>query len=86
MENSIQSLDQVKASALDMAVRFGPKLVVALIILFVGHLVGRWVGRVLEGMLVRFNLDAPVRILLIRIARVLVLGIFAILALQNHGI
>jgi small conductance mechanosensitive channel len=86
MENSIQSLDQVKASALDMAVRFGPKLVVALIILFVGHLVGRWVGRVLEGMLVRFNLDAPVRILLIRIARVLVLGIFAILALQNLGI
>lgn len=86
MDNSIQSLDQVKASALDMAVRFGPKLVVALIILFVGYLVGRWVGRALEGLLVRFNLDAPVRTLLIRIARVLVLGIFAILALQNLGI
>jgi len=33
MDNPLQSLDQVRASALDMAVRFGPKLVVALIII-----------------------------------------------------
>lgn len=86
MDNSMQSLDQVKASALDMAVRFGPKLLVALIILFVGYMVGRWVGRGVEGLLVRLNLEAPVRALLVRIARVLVLGIFAILALQNLGV
>jgi small conductance mechanosensitive channel len=49
-------------------------------------MVGRWVGRTMERLLLRWNLDAPVRILLIRIARVLVLGIFAILALQNLGI
>ena len=29
MDNSLQSLDQVRASALDMAVRVGPKVLVA---------------------------------------------------------
>jgi small conductance mechanosensitive channel len=86
MDSSFQSLDQVKSSALDMAVRFGPKLVVAITIMGVGYMVGRWAGRGLENLLVRLNLDAPVRALLVRIARVLVLGIFAILALQNLGI
>ncbi len=86
MDNSLQSLDQVRASTLDMAVRFGPKLMVAVIILAVGYLVGRWVGRILEHLLLRLNLEAPVRSLLVRITRVLVLGLFAIMALQNLGI
>lgn len=86
MDESFQSLDQVRASALDMAVRFGPKLVVAVVILCAGYMVGRWVGRMLEHLLVRLNLEAPVRSLLVRSARVLVLGLFAIMALQNLGI
>ncbi len=86
MDSSLQTLDQVKASALDMALRFGPKLVVAIIILIAGYIVGRWIGRALDRMLERFNLDLPVRTLLVRIARVLVLGLFAIMALQNLGI
>lgn len=86
MDSSLQSLDQVKASAVDMAVRFGPKLVVALIILFAGYMVARWAGRAVGNLLVRLNLEAPVRDLLVRIARVLVVGIFAILALQNLGV
>lgn len=86
MDNSLQSLDQVKASAIDMAVRFGPKLIVAIVILVVGYLVGRWAGRVLERLLVRFKLETEVRSLLVNIARILVLGLFAIMALQNLGI
>jgi small conductance mechanosensitive channel len=86
MDKSLQSLDQVKASALDMAVRFGPKLMVAIIILVAGYLVGRWVGSILERLLVRLKLETPVRSLLVRIAQVLILGLFAIMALQNLGI
>ena len=48
MDTSLQSLDQIRASALDMAVRFGPKVVVAILILCAGYMVGRWVGRGLE--------------------------------------
>lgn len=86
MDNSLQSLDQVRASALDMAIRFGPKLLVALIIIAVGYMVGRWVGRILDHLLLRLNLESPVRSLLVRVARLLVLGLFAIMALQNLGV
>ena len=86
MDDSLQSQDQVRASTLDMAVRFGPKLFVALLILTAGYLVGRWAGRLVDHLLQRFNLDAAVRLLLVRVARLLVLGLFAILALQNLGI
>ena len=86
MDNSLQSLDQVKASVLDMAVRFGPKLMVAIVILVAGYMVGRWAGRVLERLLMRFKLETQVLSLLVSAARVLVLGLFAIMALQNLGI
>lgn len=86
MDTSLQSLDQIRASALDMAVRFGPKVLVAILIMAAGYAVGRWVGRGLERLLLRLNLEAPVRSLLRRIAQLCVLGIFAIMALQNLGI
>ncbi|UCV05011.1 mechanosensitive ion channel family protein [Dechloromonas denitrificans] len=86
MDKSLQSLDQIKSSALDMAIRFGPKLVVAIIILVAGYMVGRWVGNLLERLLVRLNLEAPVRSLLVRIAQLVILGLFAIMALQNLGV
>lgn len=86
MDTSLQSLDQVRASALDMAVRFGPKLFVALIIIAAGYMVGRWVGRFLDSLLLRLNLEAPVRSLLVRATRVLIVGMFVIMALQNLGV
>ncbi|MDE2606142.1 MAG: mechanosensitive ion channel family protein [Burkholderiales bacterium] len=86
MDNSLQSIDQVKASALDMAVRFGPKLLTAIVIFVVGYFVGGWVGGMLDRLLVRLKLEAPVRVLLVRMTRILVLALFAIVALQNLGI
>ena len=49
MNNQLQSLDQVKAAILDMSVRFGPKLLVAIVILVAGYLVGRWAGPSRDG-------------------------------------
>jgi len=86
MNESLQTLDQVRASVLDMAIRFGPKLFVAAIILVAGYLVGRWVGKMLDRLLLRLNLEAPVRSLLVRLTHGLVLGLFAIMALQNLGV
>jgi small conductance mechanosensitive channel len=86
MDKSLQSLDQVKASALDMAVRFGPKLFSAIVILVVGYFIGRWAGRLLDRLLLRLKLESIVRGLLVRMLRLLVLALFAIVALQNLGI
>ena len=49
-----------------MAVRFGPKLLVASFILFAGYLAGRWVGNMVGNLLLRFKLEPPVRALLDR--------------------
>ena len=86
MGESMQNLDHIRASAIDMAMRFGPKLFVALLILLAGYLCAGWVGRLINRLLTRLHLESPVRALLTRSAQVLVFGLFAILAMQNLGV
>lgn len=86
MNDQLAVLDQAKSTLIDLAIRFGPKLVVALLILIAGFFVGRWLGRLFERLLTKLGIDATVRQLLVRILRVLVLGLFLIMALQNLGV
>jgi small conductance mechanosensitive channel len=69
-----------------MAMQFGPKLLVAIIIIGAGVYAGGWVAKGLLRGLRKFELEPPVRDLLVRIVRVLVVGLFAIMALQNLGV
>jgi small conductance mechanosensitive channel len=86
MGDQLQALDQVRSTAIDLGMKFGPKLVVAILILCAGVVVGRWAGRAVLRVLARLNLDPPVRSLLERGVRLLVLVLFAIMALQNLGV
>ena len=86
MGDQLQALDQVRSTAIDLGMKFGPKLVVAIPILFAGVLAGRWAGRATLRLLARLNLEPPVRALLERGVRLLVLALFAIMALQNLGV
>lgn len=86
MGNQLESLDQVKSAILDMAIRFGPKLLVAIIIFMAGIIVARWAGGMLSRVLVSFKLEPPVHSLLVRAGRVLIVALFAIMALQNLGV
>ncbi|TAK44362.1 MAG: mechanosensitive ion channel family protein [Betaproteobacteria bacterium] len=86
MDIPLQSIDQVRVTAIDLAFKFGPKLLVAVLILVAGYLVGRWAGGVTTRAIARLRLEPPVRVLIERIVRVLVLGLFFILALQNLGV
>jgi small conductance mechanosensitive channel len=86
MDEQLQSLDQITTTAIDLAVKFAPKALVAVLILIAGFYAGRWAGRGLMRALARVNLEPPVRALFSRIAEVAVLGLFAIMALQNLGV
>ena len=86
MNEHLETLGAVQNLALDLTLRFGPKIAVATIIMVGGFFAGRWVGRAMEGALSKFDLEPPVRMLLVRMVRVLVLGLFAIMALQNLGV
>jgi small conductance mechanosensitive channel len=86
MNNGLDPLAHAKDTLLDLAVRFGPKLLVALLIIVAGIIAAGWAGRALERGLQRFDLEPPVRQLLSRVARVLVICLFALMALQNLGV
>jgi small conductance mechanosensitive channel len=82
----MNELDQVTATAIDLGMRFGPKLAAAILILVAGFIAGRWLARSVTGMLARFQLEPPVRALIERLVWALTVGLFAIMALQNLGV
>lgn len=86
LPSQLASLDRAKDTAIDLGIRFGPKLLVAILILVVGYYVGRWIGAFFDRWLEKLNLEPPVRLLLVRLARLLVIGLFLIMALQNLGV
>ena len=86
MPTQLADLDQAKNTFIDLAIRFGPKLVVAILIVVAGYYVGRWVGTFFDRWLGKLHLEPPVRLLLVRIARLVVIGLFLIVALQNLGV
>jgi small conductance mechanosensitive channel len=86
MSSGIDTIDQIKATFIDLAIRFGPKLATAILIFTAGVFIANWCTRATARGLLRFELEPPVRMLLTRLVRILVLGIFLIAALQNLGV
>jgi small conductance mechanosensitive channel len=86
MNEQVDSLNNFKSIAIDLAIRFGPKILTAIAIMVGGYYASRWVGKAMARGLRKFDLEPPVRDLLVRIVRVMVLGLFAIMALQNLGV
>jgi small conductance mechanosensitive channel len=86
MAEQLKFLDQLTTAAVDSAIKFGPKLVIAALILVAGYYAGRWVARVLGRALHKFHLEPPVLALVERVTHLVVIGLFAIMALQNLGV
>src|SRR4051812_16607555 len=86
MNEHIETVDRLSATALDMGMRFGPKVAVALLILAVGFYLGRWAGGLTQRHLTHRKLEPPVIKLLVRVVKLVVLALFLILALQNLGV
>jgi small conductance mechanosensitive channel len=86
MDPNLAALDQVRITTIDLAMKFGPKLLVAIIIMVAGYLAARWAAGVVGSSLRRFDFEPPVRQLMLSFTRALVLILFAIMALQNLGV
>lgn len=81
-----ETIDQIRTTVINLALKFGPKLLAALIILAIGYLVGRQVALWLERALTHLEMEPPVRSLIVRIARVVISLLFIIMAMQNLGV
>jgi small conductance mechanosensitive channel len=86
INQDIKTIDHIKTQVIDLAIRFGPKILVAVVILIAGSMVGGWLARMTERGLTRMQMEPPVRQLLVRLLRVVVFMLFLILALQNLGV
>ncbi len=86
MLSQLSVLAQAKSTLIDLAIKFGPKLLVAILILVAGFYAARWVGGAFDRWLSKLRLEPPVQVLLVRLARLLVLSLFLIMSLQNLGV
>ncbi len=83
---NLESIDQTKRTLIDLGLRYGPRLVTALVILIAGLFAARYVGKVLFQWLTKRELEPPVRKLISRIGSLVVLLLFVLMALQNMGV
>jgi small conductance mechanosensitive channel len=74
-----------KDLTLDLGIRYGFQVLGAVVILVIGLLLARWVGNLLDGWLQKRALEPPARILLVRVARVVVMVFTLVVALDKFG-
>ena len=86
MDPSFETLNQVRSTAIEIGMNFGPKLAVAIIIMVAGYFAGRWTAGMVGRSLRKFEFEPPVRQLMINITQGLVVLLFGIMALQNLGV
>ena len=86
MNENLAVLDQARSTIIDLAIKFGPRLVVAVIIMAVGYYAARWISRPADRLFERLHIDLAVRQFLTRVVHGLVLLLFIIMGLQNLGV
>ena len=75
----------VKDLSIDLAVRYGFQVMGAVVILVVGLLVARWIGRLADDWLQRRHTEPPIRTLAVRVVRIVVLVFALVVALDKFG-
>jgi small conductance mechanosensitive channel len=70
---------------LDLLVRYGFQILGAVVILAIGAVVARWVGNITQRALDRRAMEPPVRLLMVRLVKALVLLFTVVAALDKFG-
>src|SRR5256885_13166525 len=74
-----------KDITLDLIIRYGFQVLGAMIILAVGVLLARWIGNITDRWLESRVKEPPMRLLIVRVIRVLVLMLTLLVALDKFG-
>jgi small conductance mechanosensitive channel len=81
-----KNVEQISRIAIDFLVNYSFQVIGAIFILLAGIVVSRWVARLAVAMGERRDIDVTLRMFLGNIARLVVLGLFVVVALGNFGI
>jgi small conductance mechanosensitive channel len=79
-------INKIKDKVLDFAFQNGPKILAAIAIIIVGMLIARWVNAALMRALNKKDMEPPVRMLISRIVKLLVVGLAFVMALGTAGV
>jgi small conductance mechanosensitive channel len=74
-----------KDKLIDYVINHSGALVSAIIVIVVGMLAARWIGRTLDRWLERKAMEPPMRMLLVRIVKLLIFAFALVAALQTAG-
>jgi small conductance mechanosensitive channel len=79
-------MDDIRKEVLKFLTDYGFKIVGAVIILTLGGLAARWIGKVTDDWLTKKHVEPPIRTLAVRVLRLLVFALAAVLALDKFGV
>ena len=79
-------MDDIRREVLKFLTDYGFKIIGAAIILGAGAFVARWVGRVAEDFFTKKQVEPPIRMLGVRVLRLLVFALAAVIALDKCGV
>ncbi len=82
----LESVQQIYQIVIDFLVNYSFQVLGALLILVAGIFVSRWVSKLFVKTLERREIDVTLQLFLGNLARLLVLGLFIVVALGNFGI
>jgi small conductance mechanosensitive channel len=74
-----------KEITLDLVIRYGFQVLGAIIILTAGVLIARWIGKLSERRLESYVKDPPMRKLLVRVIRLVIMALTLLVALDKFG-
>jgi len=75
----------VRDIVLDLAIRYGFQVLGALVVLAAGALVARWIGQLVDGRLQKQAMEPPMRLLIVRVLKIVVMLFAAVVALDKFG-
>lgn len=79
-------MKEAQQAAIDFAVRYGFQIVGALLILTAGFFVAKWAGGVLMNSLMKREMEPPVRSLIVRVVRLIIMVFTLVIALDKFGV
>ncbi len=86
MEEQLDLVQQVYELVVNFAVTYSFQLLGALLVVIAGYVIGGWVSRVVLRVQERRNVDITLRQFIANVARMLVIGMFLVIALSQVGI
>src|SRR3970040_252447 len=75
----------MKEMTMELLLRYGCQVLGAVAILAIGFLVARWLGRMADQRFLKQQMEPPMRILLVRVIKILVLAMASVVALDKFG-